>query len=171
MIWQYLLTALSAILFFGFVGLCFHKFGIQTCYSAYGPLWASKVGSTHVRNPWCYVTFISAAMLIPVLVVAGEGNDWQFAGFLCPVLIMLVASTPDYKTDVFVGRLHSICAIGGALWAILFIIFVAPKFFPLLIVYAILAGIFTLALGVKNWNLWYELAAYLSIYTTVFAII
>ena len=171
MIWQYVLTALSCALFFGFVVLCVKKFGLQSCYSAYGPLWAQVTPSAGMLNIWSAVTLITAFMLVPVLIENADGSPWQFAGFLCPALILFVALTPDYATNKLAGIIHVVCATLGAVFSIIYIIFVAPQFWWLILVYVTLSSLATLYFGKWSWNFWFEMAAYAGIYTTVFLII
>ena len=37
--WQYILTLISGMMFFGFVGAGVGEFGLLSCYSAYAPKW------------------------------------------------------------------------------------------------------------------------------------
>jgi hypothetical protein len=171
MIWQYILTAISAALFFGFVALCWAKYGLKDCYSAYGPAWAKTPPFSWYLNPWCFVTGGTAAMLIPVMLETTVGSVWQFTGFLCPAILIFVALTPDYGKDKLANVMHQIGAKGAALWAVLFIIFNAPSLWWLLVLYIALAGICTLAFGKWSWCFWAEMAAYLGIYTAVFIMI
>ena len=171
MIWQYVLAALSCALFFGFVALCVKKFGLQSCYSAYGPLWAKTEPFSYLFNPWNIITFATAFMLVPVLLENSEGSPWQFAGFLCPALILFVALTPDYAVNKLAGIVHVVCAALGAVFSIVYILCVAPKFWWVILVYVIAASIGTIIYGKWSWNFWFEMAAYAGIYTTVFLLI
>ena len=168
MFWQYLLTALSCALFFGFVVLCVCKYGLLSCYSAYGPAWHKTYPKFNV---WSAVTLVTAALLIPVLLENSEGNPWQFAGFLCPAMLLFVALTPDYGTNPLAGKVHSICAGLGALFSIVYILCVYPSLWWLLVVYVALASLGTLICGKYYWCFWFEMAAYAGIYTTMFLVI
>jgi hypothetical protein len=166
--WQYILTALSCTLFFGFVILCVCKFGLKDCYSAYGPLW-------HEVNPkfniWTLITLITPVMIMPVLLQASEGSIWQFTAFLCLVPMSFVALTPDYQQGGLPGRLHLISAICSAVFSILFTALVTPKYFWILATYAGIALICTFIFGKKNWMFWFEMASYASLYTIIFVMI
>ena len=171
MLWQYILTTLSAILFFGFVIISVRKFGLLDCYSAYGPAWGTLTPGIKGFNIWSLVTVLSAFLLVPVSVGVADGSPWQFAGFLCPVLILFVGLTPDYKEDKMAGIIHLVCATLGAVLAIVYILCVFPHLWWLLVLYVVLAVIFTLATGIRFWCFWFEMAAYAGIYTTVFLMI
>lgn len=169
--WPFILTLISAVLFFGFVALCVKKFGLESCYSAYGPHWAKTPPFTWTLNPWNIVTLLTAAMLVPVLITAGEGSPWQFTGFICPAMLLFVALTPDYGRNPLSGKVHSICAAISAVFSVIFLIAIAPKLWWLLLVVYGLAGLCTLYYGKYYWCFFAEMAAYLSIYVGIFIMI
>ena len=166
MFW-YIIAGLSAALFFGFVIWCVCRFGLRSCYSAYGPLCRDN----YLVNWWTVFTFLAPALLMPVLLEASIGKVWQFTGFLCTVCIIFIAFTPNYDRDKKVSTVHSALALLGALWSILYIIFNTPGYWWLLPAYlgaCALACVFT---GIRTWNFWLEMVAFLATYTAVFLII
>ena len=162
------LTILSAILFFGFVALCVWKFGLQSCYSAYGAKWREVFPAVNI---WSVVTFTTAALLIPPILQASAGNPWQAVAFFCPALIMFVAVTPDYATNPSAGILHSVCAATSALLALVFIIAIAPSLWWLPVMYVLLSTVAMFVCGAYSAMFWGEMAAYATIYTAMFIII
>ena len=168
MIWQYILTGLSCALFFGFVALCVAKFGLQSCYSAYGAKWREAFPAV---NLWSAVTFITAALLIPPILQASQSSPWQAVAFFCPALIMFVAVTPDYATNPSAGILHRVAAGLSALLALVFIITIAPHLWGLPVLFLLLATLATLACGAYSAMFWGEMAAYATIYTAMFLLI
>ena len=158
------LWAGSLVLFFGFVVWCVCKFGLLSCYSAYGPEW-EKITKPNV---WSIVTFATAFMLVPVLLDCSDGNPWQFTAFICPASILFVALTPDYGTNKLAGIVHIIGASIGAIFSILVVVFVFPQLWWLILVYLVVATIAAFVTGFKeHWDFWYEMAAYALIYTAV----
>ncbi len=164
------MTAFSAGLFFCFVILCVCRFGLLSCYSAYGPRWMD-LSSVPGFNWWSVVTTFTALLLVPPLIEAGNGSAWQFFGFLCPALIAFVGLTPDYGRNKLAGRVHTVCAALGALFSVLFIVCVYPHLWWVPTGYAVIAAIATLRAGLWSWCFWFEMAAYLAIFTTMFLII
>lgn len=157
--WQVILVTISAILFFGFVGINIKKFGLLDCYSAYGAKWNGQL------NLWSVVTIVSALLLVPVLLEKGDGSLYQFAGFLAPVSLVLVGITPQYNTDKFQWWMHQLGAWFGVLFVLLYMI-VIGKSFGWLVFFTILAGGLTIWKS-THWMLWFETAIYACIYTVL----
>ena len=171
MTWQFIIIAISALMLFGFVAIGVVKFGWLTCYSAYGPKWG-EISPLHGFNLWSFVTILTAVLLIPVIVEAGNiAPTWQFAGFLCPALLLFVGLTPDYGRNKMAGIVHSVCVGLAALLSVVYILCVFPQLWWLLVIYVAAAAIATVISGKDYWCLWFELAAYLGIYTTVLLMI
>ena len=162
------LTILSAILFFGFVALCVWKFGLQSCYSAYGMLWRDAFPPFNI---WSAVTFTTAALLVPAILEASKDNPWQAVAFFCPALIIFVAATPDYATNHPAGILHSVAAALSALLSLVFIFAIAPHLWGLPVLFVLLATFATLLCGAYSAMFWGEMAAYATIYTAMFLLI
>lgn len=163
----YILAAISAALFFGFTIWCVCRFGLRSCYSAYGPLCRDY----YKINWWSVFTFFAAALLMPVMLEASGGKAWQFTGFLCCVCIMFIAFTPNYDRDHRVSTIHSTLALLGALWSVLYIVFNTPGLWWIIAAYIGLCMVACILTGTRTWNFWLEMVAFLSTYTAVFLII
>ena len=163
MFW-YILTALSCAMFFGFTIWCVCRFGLRSCYSAYGPLCRDN----YSINWWTLFTFASAFTLTPALTQASAGKMWQFTGFLCCVCIMFIAFTPNYDRDKKVSTVHTSLALAGALWSILYIIFNVTPFWWIIPAYVVICTISCLLTGLRTWNFWLEMVAFASTYTAAF---
>lgn len=168
MIWQTILLAISAIIFFGFVIFGVKKFGLLSCYSAYGPKWAPEYASQ--LNPWQVVTFLSAALMMPVILSQSFGNPWQFLGFLAPVCLSCVAASPNYQDGGFYNVLHQIGAWGTVAFIILWTIFVNP--WMVLVSLPFLVASVVLGICIRGtWLFWGEMAMYLSTYIILFTML
>lgn len=163
----YLWAAFSAALFFGFMIWCVCRFGLRTCYSAYGPLCRDN----YKINWWSVFTFAGAVTLMPVMLEASAGKMWQFTGFLCCACIAFIAFTPDYDKDKWISKIHSALAMTGGLWSMLYIFINAPTLWWIPVGYFVICTICTFIWGIKNWNFWLEMVAFLSTYTAVFLMI
>lgn len=165
MIW-YILTALSAVLFFGFVILGITKYGLLSCYSAYGPLWHRGYSKI---NWWQIITILSALLLVPVLLERKEGDPYQFLGFLAPISLTLVGISPGYQNSTFENIIHQTGAWSAILFIILYMLIV-PSLLWIIGVYLVIALIIGLVLK-GTLMFWGEMAMYLSTYTILFNII
>lgn len=169
--WQYVLTAISFIMLFGFMFWGIFKFGIQSCYSAYAPLWDNWFPKLNI---WSMVTALSAALMVPVLLQQSEGSIYQFLGFLAPVSLFAVAGSPNYQTDKRAWWMHQIGAWSAVLFIVLYTILI-PHMLWIIITYIVVAlivtGVCALCKKKDTWMLWAEQAVYLSIYTIMFKLI
>ena len=167
--WQYILTSLSAVLFFGFVIIGVMRFGLLSCYSAYGPKWETEI-SGHF-NLWSFVTIGTALLIISVAIEIGKTSPWQFLGFLAPASLILVGITPDYQTNTFAYVLHQIGALSAVVFIVLYSILI-PKLVLVVLGWIGWAVLGSLIYGFKQtWMFWGEMAMYISTYTIMFAAI
>ena len=166
--WMYILTILSAVMLFGFMGIGVKKYGLLSCYSAYGPLW----DKWHPKlNIWSVITFISAALMVPALLEVSVFSAWQFLGFLAPVSLFWVAASPNYQTDKFANIMHQ-CGAWGAVVAAISYIVIISQLWGITLIWWIVAGLALAAvvLGLVfkgTLMLWGEIAVYSSIYSSM----
>ena len=170
MSWQLGCLIFSTVLFFGFVIVCVCKFGLLNCYSAYAAKWV-ELAKHPMLNAWTLVTGLSALLIIPGLLDTAEGSPWQFTAFFCPALLLFVALTPGYQRDKLASKVHVVCASSAAVFSILYILLVQPHLWWLLAAYVVLATIATFIAGKWSWDFWFEIAAYLMIYTAMYILI
>lgn len=161
------LTGLSAVLFFGFIILSVRKFGLLSCWSAYGEKW-KDISKSKTSNWWSAVTMLSAAMLMPVLIELSGNPNFQFLGFLAPISLFLVGCTPDYQTNKTQNIVHQIGAWSAVVFILLYI-FLIPKMFIFVLFYIVIGLLLSLAKE-DTVIFWLEMAMYLSIYTIIFVI-
>lgn len=125
-----ILAIISMSLLFGFILIGMVKFDILGSYSAYSTKWYSVCPSVSL---WSIVTFISAALLIPILIELGENNSLQFLGFFAPVYLIAVSLTPRWESNEEEHKYHMIFAILCALCGVAWCLFVAGTWEYLLI--------------------------------------
>ena len=156
-------------MFFGFVGLCVYRFGLLSCYSAYGPRFQPKAQSE--PNWWQIITAFTALLIIPVIIETGKDNPWQFLGFLAPASLLLVASTPDYQSNTLSFTLHQIGALCSVLFVTLYAFLIPNLWWISLIVIAVAAVAAILTGFKRTWMFWAEMAMYFSTYTILYVVI
>lgn len=166
-----ILTALSAVLLFGFILLGVFKFGLLRSYSSYAARWDKAVPMDNA-NLWSLVTFAAAALLVPVMIELGTLSALQFLGFLTPLYLMAVSLTPKWASDPTQHKFHvwfaGFCALGGILWTIL----VAHTLPVLIGALAIVAIVSALTKTVKSSTVfWLEMVMFLTVYCSIFILI
>lgn len=107
-----ILKLLATILFFGFIAISVYKWGIPHSYSMLAYKWN--------KTTWTIITIVTAFLITPVLIELGTLSTFQFLGFLTPVWLMLVATTPNFLTDKKQNILHNtftgLCVVSSLLW-------------------------------------------------------
>ena len=91
-------TIVSMLLMVVFNIICIKKYGLLSCFSAYGEKWEqySKEHNLLNTNIWSIITIVSAMLLVPPILVTSAGYTLQFMCFVCPLYLFLVGITPDY---------------------------------------------------------------------------
>ena len=157
--WQYILIVISALMLFGFMAIGVVRYGFLSCYSAYGPKWHEFYPKLNI---WSVITFISAALMIPVLLEQAMDNIWQFLGFLAPVSLTLVAASPNYQTDTFANIMHQCGAWGAVLFIVLYSILIPHLVW--IVIALVLLGLIIGFIQKGTLLFWEEVAIYLSTY-------
>ena len=161
-------TILSMLLMMIFNFICIRKYGLLSCYSAYGEKWEtySKEHNISNTNIWSIVTIVSAMLLVPPALVTGEGNNFQFLCFFMPLYLFLVGLTPNYNV------VHKVIHVLGAglcmLSMLIWLLFIVHQWFILLPV-TVLAMIISMGTRTleSSWLYYLEMIFYLTGYITL----
>ena len=162
----YILTILSAVLLFSFMGVGIKKYGLLSCYSAYGPLWGKDFPKLNI---WSVITFITAFLMVPVMLEVSVFSAWQFLGFLAPVSLFWVACSPDYQEGGLANVMHQVGAWTAVVAALAYICII-PHLWWLALPFAVVAVILSLIFK-GTLMLWGEVATYSTIYAALFIMI
>lgn len=161
-------TLLSFLTLGVFIVLGVSKFGLLPSYSAYASKWEDVMPMTNTTHLWSLVTFAAAYLLVPVMIVLGEGNLAQCLGFFVPLYLMGVSLTPDWETKAVQHRVHTafavLCAAANVLWICL-----VCQLWWLLLIVAPAVAIVALLDG-SLWSakvFWGEMAMFLSAYLSI----
>lgn len=162
--WITILSALSAIILFGFIFAGVVRWGLLPSYSDYSSKWGEVLPIKNL-NLWGLVTFVAAALLMPVMIELGNENVFQFLGFFTPVYLMCVSFTPNWKTDKTEGKLHPIFAYACAVAAFAWILFVVHTWYVLLGISLFVIATALLSLSLKSAKVfWLEMIMFASTY-------
>lgn len=163
-----ILTIISAVLLLGFIIYGVEVFGLLPSYSAYASKWTDRVhlGGLHL---WSIVTIVSALLMVPPMIEAGEENALQFLGFFAPLYLIAVGLTPEWESRPKQHRVHTICAIVCALCAIVWVVVVCHLWY-ILVALAVLVVEIAVCMGRKDaYVFWGEMVMFISAYVTLLA--
>ena len=164
--WQYILTTISAVMLFEFMILGCIKYGLLDCYSAYAAKWHQFYDKLNI---WSVVTFISAFLMIPVLLENSKRSPVQFLGFFAPVSLFWVALSPRYAKEKSQWWMHQIGAWGAVIFIVTYIFLIPKLLWPVGIICG--ASVFSILSKKECWMFWGEIAAYLCAYVTMYVMI
>lgn len=150
-----ILKLLATILFFGFIAISVYRWGIPHSYSMLAYKWN--------KTTWTIITIVTAFLITPVLIELGTLSAFQFLGFLTPVWLILVATTPNFLTDKTQNILHNtftgLCVVSNLLWLTL----VTNYVWIGLLVMALIAIIALLTKSIKSsYIFWIEMIIFLT---------
>jgi len=167
----FICTILSFLMMTVFNFICIKRYGLLSCYSAYGEQWANEKKSLNAINIWSLVTIVSALLLVPPILVSSDGHPLQFLCFFTPLYLFLVGITPDYNKVKAHNRLHMtgviLCVISVLFW-LFFVVHRLVILFPVYIL-ALVIGMGTRTFD-KSWLYYLEMVMYLTAYIALLTV-
>jgi hypothetical protein len=165
---SYICTILSMVLFAVFNYVCIKKYGLLSCYSAYGREWANYT-KEHPKltglNIWSVVTIVTAVLLLVPMIASGKDSPLQFLCFFAPLHLFLVALTPKYNENPKWNVVHQIGAWGSVVCILLWLFLVVKMWAVIIPVFALA---FVIAIGTRTLKqsaeYYLEMAMFLSTY-------
>ena len=158
-----LCTLISMLLFIGFNAIGIKKFGLLSCYSAYGEKWIPL--SPANLNIWSVVTIISALLLVPPMLATAVGSPIQFISFFAPLYLILVGLTPDYNSTNKKNIIHQIGAWGCVIGILIWLFAIVHEWVVILPVFVLM---FVIAFGTRTFKesccYYLEMGMYLATY-------
>lgn len=125
------------------------------------------------RKKWQKVLFpfmmlSMAGLLMPVWLEISNASDLQFMSFLAAAGIMFTGTVPTFKSSKLEDRVHTISAIVAAIFALLWIIFVANLWYVIIIWTVISFLIALLTKSIKtSYIYWLETVAFMSTFMSI----
>lgn len=165
---SYVCTIISLLIFVVFNYICIKKYGLLSCFSAYGKKW-DEYTQEHPQlkglNIWSVVTIVTAILLLVPMLNTGKDNSLQFLCFFAPLYLFLVGFTPKYSEKKTWNIIHQIGAWGCVVCILLWLFFVVKLWAVIIPVFTLM---FVIAIGTRTTKesyLYYlEMAMYLSTY-------
>ena len=108
--------------------------------------------------------------LMPCWIEMSEGSPFQFLAFLSAASLLFVAFAPAFKESDLENNVHQISAYCCAAFAMLWIIFVTPYWYVILIVLGVIAALAIVTKTVKSGYIyWLEMIAFISTFAAILA--
>ncbi len=162
------LAIISASILLSYIAVSISLFGVPKSLSETFYLYRYNLDCGYIFQ---IILGLSAALMLPCMLQASEGSDFQFLAFFSVAALLFVAAAPKFKQD-FEGKVHSYSAIIAALSSILWVILVAHQ--PAILVGAILF-VFILSIMTtritKNYIFLLEMIAFIATYATLIKIL
>ena len=160
------LIILSVVILYGFIICGISKFGMLKSYSAYSAKWG-ELYPNHNMELWSVVTVLTAFLIFPVMLNAGDGDPAQCLGFFAPLYLVAVGLTPHYESNKSQEMAHKYLAMLCAVVSITWMVFVTGTW-PAVLLCALIA--FVAMMVTKTTGsliLWSELVMFVSVHWTL----
>ena len=127
------------------------------------------------RKPWQRLLFpimmvLTAGLLMPAWLEISEGSDLQFMAFFAAAGILFTGMAPAFNSSDMEKKVHTISAIFAAVFALLWVAFVAHLWYFIVVWFVVIALVAVLTKTVKtSWIYWLETVAFMTTFTSVIA--
>ena len=114
--------------------------------------------------------FTMAGFLMPAWLEISEGHDLQFMAFFTAGGIMFTGAAPAFDSSNLENKVHTCSAIFAAIFALLWIIFVAHLWYCIIVWFIVIALIALLSDTINtSFVYWLETVAFMSTFTSIIA--
>ena len=111
-----------------------------------------------------------AGLLLPAWLEISEGSNFQFMAFFAAAGIMFTGTAPAFQSSSLENKVHTISAIFAAVFALLWVAFVAKLWYFILVWFIVISLVALLTKSVKtSYIYWLETIAFMTTFTSVIA--
>ena len=164
--WAFSCVLIAFIIYLIYNGVVIRLFGVPYSLSNTFYLFQSKKKWMRVLFPIMMVALV--ALLLPAWLEISAGSAWQFLAFFASGGILFTGAAPAFMSSDLENKVHTYSAIGAAVFALLWVIFVSKAWFMIPIWFAVIALIAWLT---KTWKsaliYWLETVAFMSTFTSI----
>ena len=165
------LSVVSTIIYITYLTITLCLF-VEKPNKQHGWVIPSSLSETHylyterfnVRYVFSIAMWLMALSLIPSWIEISSGHPFQFLSFICPVALMFVGATPNFKVGSD-GVVHMIAALICAITSIMWVSLVAQLWWVVLtflVVFSLFASFTRTVKG--SYVFWLEMVAFFSTY-------
>ena len=174
MSWTLICTTIAFLIYIIYNGIAIKQFGIPNSLSDTYYLYQAK-------KPWMrflfpIMMFSIVALLMPAWLEISAFSNLQFLAFLAAGSIAFTGAAPAFKGNTMESTIHSVSAIGAAVFALLWVIFVSKTWILIIIWLITFIAIALLTKSLKQAKIyWLENVAFFStflsiIFTSIFIV-
>ncbi len=154
---------IATVIFVAYDAVAIVLFGIPESLSNTYYLYKEKCNKGWL---FCLMMYLVVALMMPAWISLSEGSNFQFLAFLAPASIMFVGTAPRFKDSQLESRVHTISAIIAAACSLLWVAFVTPYWWVMLIWFGFIALTAILTSSYKTCLVyWLEQVAFGSTFT------
>jgi hypothetical protein len=164
--WKIILLLTAFFIYWAYNMAALSVFGVPKSLSMTFYLFKEKREWQKILFPIMMISM--AGLLMPVWLEMSEGSDLQFMSFLAAAGIMFTGTVPTFKSSKLEDRVHTISAIVAAVFALLWVIFVANLWYIIIIWLIIVLLIALISNSIKTSLVyWLETIAFMSTFMSI----
>lgn len=164
--WKLILLLTAFIIYWAYNMAALSIFGAPKSLSSTFYLFKNRKNWQKTLFP--IMMILMAGLLMPVWIEMSEGLDLQFMSFLAAGGIMFTGAVPTFKDSKLEDRVHTISAIIAAVFALLWVIFVAHLWYIIIIWFIIILLIALISNSIKSSLVyWLETIAFMSTFMAI----
>jgi hypothetical protein len=166
--WKILFVLAAFLIYWAYNQAALGIFGVPKSLSMTFYLFQERKKWQRILFPIMMISM--AGFLLPAWLEISEGNDLQFMTFFAAAGIMFTGAAPAFNSSDLENKVHSISAIFAAVFALLWVAFVAHLWYFIIVWFVIITLVAILSKTVKSsYIYWLETIAFMSTFTAVIA--
>lgn len=164
--WTLICVSIAFAIYLIYNGFAIHFFGIPKSLSDTFYLYKKKKDWLRILFPIMMMSLV--ALLMPAWLEISAGTSLQFLVALASAGIMFTGAAPAFMSSDLENKVHTYSAIGAAVFALLWVIFVSHMWWLIPVWFVITALIAVLTKSVKKSLIfWLETIAFLSTFVSI----
>lgn len=164
--WSYIIVVIAFLVYWFYNMYILKLFGVPHSLSMTYYLFQEK----KLGKKWYFplMMFTVALLLLPSWIEISDGSDLQFLAFLSVASICFTGSAPAFFSSKLEYNVHMVSAILSAVFALLWVIFVANSLYIIIIWFLVfsLFALFTRTVK-SSYIYWLEMVALMSTFCSI----
>lgn len=166
--WKILFVLIAFLVYWSYNAATLSIFGAPFSLSKTFYLFQERKKWQRILFPIMMMTM--AGFLMPAWLDISEGHDLQFMAFFAMAGIMFTGAAPAFDNSDLENKVHTFSAIFAAIFALLWIVFVANLWYFIMAWFIVIVLIALLSNTVKtSYVYWLETVAFMSTFTVIIA--